>query len=119
MSESPKPSVLEIAELQTLFAGEPVAFAQFLGDVAQAIDECAAAIVAAAEADDLARVRAKAHELKGVAGNVGALELAACSRAVEDAAKAGASDGISEALSSFFLALDRFRVALEAVARPA
>jgi HPt (histidine-containing phosphotransfer) domain-containing protein len=106
--------VFDASALSALFEGEPLAYAQFLGDVLRSVYDCVQAIAAASEDRDLSRVRSRAHELKGVAGNVGAEELAVCSRAVEEAAKRGASEDVNAALPALIEAHTRCRAAIEA-----
>jgi len=109
-----EPCVFDAIDLRALFADDRDSYAQLLADFERTVDECADAIVAAAEACDLARVRARGHELKGVAGNVGAHELAEWSRNMEDAAKRGAHAELEAALPAFKEARARCRRAVAA-----
>ena len=106
--------VFDADGLSGLFEGEPEAFAQFLSDVLQNVDACVLGIAEAAAQRDLARVRARAHELKGVAGNIGADELEVRSHAIEDAAKNGTPADVAEALVGFDQTRARCRTAIEA-----
>jgi HPt (histidine-containing phosphotransfer) domain-containing protein len=107
--------IFDASALSALFEGEPIVYSQFLGDVLRSVDECVRAIAVASETRDLSRVRSRAHELKGVAGNVGAEQLAACSRAVEEAAKRGAIEDVNAALPALIEAHVRCRAAIAAL----
>jgi two-component system sensor histidine kinase/response regulator len=95
---SDRARVFDATDLGALFAEEPEAFEQFLKDLSRTADECVRAITAASEERDLALLRARAHELKGVAGNVGAQELAACCHRIGEAAKCGTTIDVNAAL---------------------
>lgn len=65
---------------------------EILAIFADGLPELLARIEAAARQDDFSRLAAVAHELKGSAGNVGALPLSQAATAVEAAAKQGRQD---------------------------
>jgi len=106
--------VFDANGLSGLFEGDPEAFVQFLGDVLRSVDECALGISEACANQDLARVRARAHELKGIAGNVGADELEIYSHTIEDAAKDGRPADVAATLAGFAEAQARCRTAIQA-----
>jgi HPt (histidine-containing phosphotransfer) domain-containing protein len=103
-----------LAEL-LLAVGEDAAFLDelvetFLADAPVQLDAIDAAI-AAGDADALVR---PAHTLKGNGLNVGALELGAHGKALEEAGRRGTLDGAAERAAAARLELDRVRAALAA-----
>ncbi len=72
-----------------------------------------AAMRAAAHDGDAASLVRPAHTLKGTSANVGAAEVSAACRTIEEQAKAGSLDGIGERIEVVELALERAAAELE------
>jgi HPt (histidine-containing phosphotransfer) domain-containing protein len=90
------------------FLGELVD--EFLADAPAQL----AAMRAAADAGDAERLVRPAHTLKGTSANLGAAELAAVCRTLEEQAKSGSVAGAGELIGQVQLALERAAAELEA-----
>ncbi len=73
-------------------------FQELLDSFFEKADELIEALIALEGSDDLSSIRARAHELKGMAGNFGFLELAELSKTIEDAAKKSKNDIIIDTI---------------------
>jgi CheY-like chemotaxis protein/HPt (histidine-containing phosphotransfer) domain-containing protein len=80
---------------------------ELIGQFTTDAPELVGAARAAAEAGDAAELRRAAHTLKSNAATFGAVELTAQSRALEEAARAGAVDGAAARIDDLERELDR------------
>ena len=73
-------------------------FKSLLDGFFEKVDELVAALVALEDSGDAESIRARSHELKGMAANFGFSELAAISKIAEDSSKAGDLGAAVEAI---------------------
>ncbi len=87
--------------VQVQFEDDVEFFTAVLATFAASLDSQVAAISSSLEAGDRPTAKAALHKLKGAASNVGALELAAAARRLEEALATGAGDEIPGLWSAF------------------
>ncbi|CAO3407613.1 response regulator [Azospirillum largimobile] len=80
---------LDLADALNRLGGDAGLFRRFVGQFASGYGDVAGRIAAALSAGDLTAAKGIAHELKSVAGNVGAVRLSAAADAVQIAAQRG------------------------------
>jgi HPt (histidine-containing phosphotransfer) domain-containing protein len=68
-------SPVDLSELRLLFGDDPAEFASFCREIADALARTANDLGRACSNREWAKARAKAHELRGLSGNAGALDL--------------------------------------------
>jgi len=94
-------SLLEMVGDDPEFVGELVD--EYLADAPVQLEAMRAAVAAG----DPASAARPAHTLKGTSSNLGAMELAAACRKIEERARAGAADGLMELVASAGAAYER------------
>ncbi|MCB9989756.1 MAG: response regulator [Rhodospirillales bacterium] len=84
-----------------------------IGDMLDKADEILENMVRASESNDITAAAARAHELKGMAGNFGLVEIKNLAAEAEVIAKDKQGDGLAMALEGFPAAHNRAREALQ------
>jgi HPt (histidine-containing phosphotransfer) domain-containing protein len=93
------PEIARVLDLNTTLdnlGGDPELLEEILGFFMEMAPEQLDDLQAAVEAGDVAAVDLQAHSMKGGAGNVGAVRLAAAAKELEMMAKGGSLDGGAE-----------------------
>ena len=104
------PSVLDLRGLNAAFGENRAAFLKFINTAASGVGELCSQLL---ESDNQTNRRALAHNLRGLAGNIGAKEISEIAKQVEEASINGlATDDLLIWLNA---ALPRFSNALESV----
>ncbi len=107
-------AALDLQVLAALFGDDRDALAELIVNAARRSNELVAEIAAVSPADD-ATVPWLAHELKGLAGNVGARSVASIAGQLESMAKAQTAPGLDETVDHLRAAVDDFATAAEAL----
>jgi HPt (histidine-containing phosphotransfer) domain-containing protein len=68
--------LIDLSELRALFGDDRAEFASLCIEVAEALEKASKELANACRASQWVQARAKAHELKGICGNVGARTFA-------------------------------------------
>ncbi len=86
---------LDVVDALSRFDGDVALLRRFVGSFAKTYGGTVEEIAAALERGDLPRAKALGHELKSLAGNIGARALSAAADAVQIAAHLGSADGVA------------------------
>ncbi|MFD1625876.1 response regulator [Azospirillum griseum] len=86
---------LDVVDALSRFDGDVALLRRFVESFAKTYSGAVEEIAAALERGDLPRAKALGHELKSLAGNIGARTLSAAADAVQIAAHVGSADGVA------------------------
>ncbi|MEM6781993.1 MAG: ATP-binding protein, partial [Pseudomonadota bacterium] len=86
---------------------------ELIGGLLEKTEEIVAQLIQAVENEDVPEIAARAHELKGMAGNFGLTEISTMASSAEKIAKSNETNGLSDIVSKLPTAKDRAIEALQ------
>jgi len=112
-SDDSDENIFDTESLDKLRTGmDPAAFSDLIREMFKASDEILIGLKHASEAKDVQRIAQRAHELKGMTGNFGLVEISKKAGQVEESARSNETGGMYSLIATFPKLNDRAKAAI-------